>query len=182
MTLKEMKVKVLGLIEELNDNNENLTDDPDISNKINSVINQVQLELSRIKKIPAKMEYTVKDNKVMPMSSSMFQIFKIIGTSFQVIGKDIIFPDDFMGKVTIYYYKYPEAITKETSDDYEFELDDDVLEIMPYGVAGDLLKSDPSVDYSVYSNRYEQMLQRIDNRNSVGMVYIDNLKNVESIW
>ena len=182
MTLLEEKNKILSLIEELNPESEFLTDDPDISNKINHVISQIQLELARIKKIPAKMEYEVKENKILTMPSNMFQVFKILGSTFKIFGKDIIFPDDFEGKVTIYYYKYPETITEETKNDYEFELDDDVLEIMPYGVAGDLLKSDPSVDYSVYSNRYEQMLQRIDNRNNVGMVYIEDPKNIESIW
>ena len=53
MTLKEMKQKVLGLIEELNPNSELLTDDPDIATKINDVINQVIFELVRMKKLPA---------------------------------------------------------------------------------------------------------------------------------
>ena len=46
-----MKKQVLKLIEEINPKSELLTDDPDISNKINDVINQIQNELARIKKI-----------------------------------------------------------------------------------------------------------------------------------
>ena len=41
MTLLELKKKVLGLIEELNPLSDLLTDDPDISTKINDVINQI---------------------------------------------------------------------------------------------------------------------------------------------
>ena len=41
MTLKEMKMKVLALIEELNPDNPFLTEDPDIAAKINDVINQI---------------------------------------------------------------------------------------------------------------------------------------------
>lgn len=52
MTLKEMKTKVLALIEELNPEHEALTEDPDIALKINDVINQIMIELSCIKKIP----------------------------------------------------------------------------------------------------------------------------------
>ena len=52
MTLKEMKRKVLALIEELNPDSDLLTDDPDIATKINEVINQVMFELARMKKIP----------------------------------------------------------------------------------------------------------------------------------
>ena len=45
MNLKEMKQKVLGLIEELNPNSELLTDDPDIATKINDVINELFLQV-----------------------------------------------------------------------------------------------------------------------------------------
>ena len=59
MTLLEMKKKVLGLIEELNPDSELLTDDPDISTKINDVINQIMFELARFKKIPKYVEMKV---------------------------------------------------------------------------------------------------------------------------
>ena len=54
MTLTEMKKKVLKLIEEINEESNLLTDDPDISAKINEVINQIQNELARIKKNTSK--------------------------------------------------------------------------------------------------------------------------------
>ena len=59
MTLKEMKMKVLGMIEELNAESTLLTEDPDIATKINDVINQILFELSRIKKIPKYIEMEV---------------------------------------------------------------------------------------------------------------------------
>ena len=47
------------------------------------------------------------------------------------------------------------------------------MQVLPYGVAGDLLKSDISADYGqVYANRYETMIQRIDPRYSTGSFYI----------
>ena len=59
-------------------------------------------------------------------------------------------------------------------DNYEFELSADALEIMPYGVAADLLKSDVSNNYGqIYSQRYESMLQRLDPRYSMGSIYIE---------
>jgi hypothetical protein len=73
------------------------------------------------------------------------------------------------GTADIYYYKYPVSITDETPDTYEFELSLDALEILPFGVAGDLLKSDVSAQYgAIYSQRYETMLQRLDSRYSLG--------------
>ena len=55
----------------------------------------------------------------------------------------------------------------------ELALSDDVLEIMPYGVAGDLLKSDVSNAYgNIYSQRYEQMKQQLDTRYNMGFIEI----------
>ena len=65
MTLKEMKKKVLALIEEINPSSTLLTDDPDIAAKINDVTNQIMFELARIKKIPKYVEIPVAAGDVM---------------------------------------------------------------------------------------------------------------------
>lgn len=175
MTLLEIKSKILRLIEEISPDSKVLTDDPDIKEKINDVINQVQNELSRIKKIPVKKEIEVKKNDEILFSEiakDIFQVNIVKNVKNTIIGNTIIFEED--GIAQIYYYKYPKQITYETSDNYEFELSTDLLEIMPYGVAGDLLKSDISAQYGqVYSNRYEQMIQRLDPRYSTGSIYIE---------
>ena len=59
MNLLEMKRKYLGLIEELNPNSEQLTDDPDIAAKQNEVVNQIMFEMIRFKKIPKYVELEV---------------------------------------------------------------------------------------------------------------------------
>ena len=64
MKLKEMKKKVLGLIEELNPENELLTDDPDIATKINDVINQIMFEMVRFRKLPGYVEIKVKKGEL----------------------------------------------------------------------------------------------------------------------
>ena len=111
MTLKEMKQKTLRLIEEINPESELLTDDPDISAKINDVINQIQFELSRIKKIPAKTQYEVEDYKIFNMSDEMYQVYRVTGCdSYDIFGREIVFSDKFTGLVTIYYYKYQRFI------------------------------------------------------------------------
>ena len=174
MTLKEMKQKTLKLIEEISDDTTRYTDDPDIDKKINDVINQIQFELARIKKIPEKTQIEIDENKTYIMDDEVYQIYKVTGCpTFDIMGKEVVFPDDFSGEVTIYYYKYPEQITSTTSDSYTFELSDDALEIMPYGVAGDLLKSDVSNAYgNIYFQRYEQMKQQLDPRYNMGFIEI----------
>lgn len=176
MTLQEMKIEVLKLIEEINPESEYLTDDPDISAKINDVINLIQNELARIKKIPAKdeMEVVVGDEiEFSDIDRNLYQLNIVRGVKNEVINDTIIINSD--GVAQIYYYKYPRQITSSTDETkYRFELSNDVLGIMPYGVAGDLLKSDISAQYGqVYSNRYEQMLQRLDPRYHTGSIYID---------
>ena len=174
MTLLEIKKKTLQLIEEISDN-ANLTDDPDIKAKLNSVINQVQFELARMKKIPAYKELEVEEGQVVDMNTidNFYQLRLLrFGGVFELVENLVTFQED--GKAVFYYYKYPEAITDSTPDTYEFELSPDALEILPYGVASDLLKSDVSTNYgAIYSQRYELMLQRLDPRYSMASFTIE---------
>lgn len=169
MTLLEMKKKVLRLIEEISPNNPLLTEDIDIKEKLNDVINQIMFELIRIKKIPAYEILEVKENEEIELSKELknfFQLDNIKDIEYESFGNIIIPKED--GTARIFYYKFPKRITKETEDDYKFEISDDVLEIMPYGVAADLLKSDVSSQYgSIYANRYSELKQNLDPRYSM---------------
>jgi len=180
MTLNEMKKKILKLIEEYDKNNTtDFTNDPDIALKINDVINQIMFELSRVKKIPAYVEKEVKENnlinfKDIDSTNEIYQlnIVKGIDHEYKADGTIIKALED--GIAEIEYYKYPIRITDKNAADYVFELSNDVLEIMPYGVAGDVLKSDVSNAYgNVYAQRYEQMKSQLDIRYNTGSVEIE---------
>ena len=182
MTLLEMKKKVLGLIEELNPDSTLLTDDPDISTKINDVINQVQFELARMKKIAGYVEMEVSKGDLITFEDiatasgyEVYQLDVVRGVEYELKAQGTIIKVLENGTLEVDYFRYPELITEKTKDNaYEFELSPDALEIMPYGVAGDLLKSDVSTNYGeIYSQRYESMLQRLDPRYSMGSIYID---------
>ena len=181
MTLLEMKQKVLRMIEEINPDSELLTDDPDISEKINDVVNQVMFELARQKKIPKYVEMEVQAGDRITFEDLESEVGYVIYQLGTVHGVDHVFRGDGTiikvlesGTAEIDCYVYPERITKNTKDNYEFELSDDVLEVMPYGVAGDLLKSDISTEYgSIYSTRYEAMLQRLDPRYHMTSIYFE---------
>ncbi len=182
MTLYEMKKKVLGLIEELNPNSELLTDDPDISTKINDVTNQIMFELARMKKIPKYVELEVNEGDIIEFADiekecgyEIYQLALVGGVNCAFKGDGTIIKVMETGTAEIDCYVYPERITEKTKDNaYEFELSPDVLEVMPYGVAGDLLKSDVSTEYgNIYSARYESMLQRLDPRYQLNSIYID---------
>lgn len=181
MTLKEMKIKVLALIEELNPDTTFLTDDPDIATKINSVINQILFELVRIKKIPKYVELEVTKGDLIEFSDiekkcgyEIYQVNNFGGVNYVPKANGTVFKILEDGTAEIDCYVYPERITDKTKDTYEFELTADALEIMPYGVAADLLKSDVSAEYgNIYAARYESLKQLLDPRYQMTSIYIE---------
>lgn len=180
MTLEEMKIKVYALIEEYSEDADDLTEDIDLSTKINSVINQIQNELARFKKINAYQELEVEEGDVVTLKdelSDFYQLNLIRGVSHEIIGDRVLFNES--GTAKVFYYKYPKQIDENTSDTHKLELSTDALEIMPYGVAGDLLKSDVSNQYGqVYFNRYKQMINELDPREAMPTVEIAGGINV----
>lgn len=175
MNLGEMKIKIYSMIEEYNENEENLTEDEDFALKINSVINQIQNEICRIKKLPAYVTKEVEEGQELlftDIAKDIYQLNIVKGVDTDTLSDRIICNET--GTAKIYYYKYPEQIDIETEDDFEIKLSIDVLEIIPYGVAGDLLKSDVSSQYgTIYSARYKELLQQLDPRYNSNSVYID---------
>lgn len=182
MTLEEMDKKVLALIEELNPNSEYLTDDPDIAAKKNYVTNQIMFELCRLKKLPKYVEMPVVEGQIVEFADiekecgyEIYQIAHVGGVKHSPKADGTVLKILESGTIEIEVYVFPERITEKTKGKaYEFELSNDVLEIMPYGIAGDLLKSDVSTEYgSIYATRYEAMKQQLDPRYQMESVYID---------
>ena len=182
MTKYEMKKQVLALIEEVNPDSEYLTDDPDIQAKIDYVINQVMYEMARLKKIPKYVEIAVSAGDIIEFADieracgyEIYQIATVGGVRYAPKADGTVLKITESGTAEINCYVYPERITEKTKDKaYEFELSPDVLEIMPYGIAGDLLKSDVSADYgNIYSQRYEAMKQMLDPRYQTSTVYVE---------
>ena len=181
MTLLEMKKKVLGLIEELNPDSEYLTEDPDIATKINDVTNQILYELARMKKIPKYAEMEVTECDIIDFTGiesvvgyEIYQLMNVGGIRYEPKASGTVIKVLESGTAEIECYVYPERINDKTKDSYEFEVSSDILEIMPYGIAADLLKSDVSTEYgAIYATRYESMLQRLDPRFQMTSVYID---------
>ena len=180
MTLGDIKKKTLSLIEEIDDTEQSLTKDPDIAAKLNYVINQIQNELARVKKIPDYVELEVNEGDLIRFEdiTTDYQIYQLDiarGINYEFKAQGTIIKCLEEGTLEVEYFRYPEEINSLTKDNFELELSNDVLEIMPYGVAGDLLKSDISASYGqVYSNRYEQLKQQLDPRYHTGSIYIED--------
>lgn len=180
MTLGDIKESTLTLIEEYNpDIAKNFTDDEDLGVKMNGSVNRVMFELSRIKKIPKYIKMNVNAGAVIDFNTlskkcgyEIYQVSLITGVQYEARADGTMFKMLEGGDAEIDVYVYPEQITKKTSNSYELELSADVLEIMPYGVAADILSTDVSSNYKEFKQRYETMLSRLDTRNKIPTVQI----------
>lgn len=172
MKYLEMKKKVMALIEELNPESEFLTDDPDIQAKYEYVLTQIMFEMARIKKLPDYVELAVEKGALITFEDitdetdyEVYQLDVVRGVEHDLKAQGTIIKVLASGVAEIEYFRYPTRITDKNREKYTFELSDDVLEIMPYGIAGDLLKSDVSAEYGEkYSERYEALKQMLDTR------------------
>ena len=184
MTLGDLKKKTLALIEEINPDAEALTDDPDIEAKLPYVINQILHELARFKKIPAYEEREVEAGDILDLTTLgrdedaeepdtrniFYQLNLIKNVDYEFLDDlHVKFLED--GTALIRYYRYPTNIDADTEDTTILDLSDDALEIAPYGVAADVLKSDVSNQYGqIYAARYREMIQTLDSRYSSTIV------------
>lgn len=175
-TLGDMKKRVLSLIEEINPQSQYLTDDEDIQAKINYVIDQKQHELARIKKIAAQETLYGSEDMTVDLYEEiedLYQIKSLQGCEYERFDNFVKFLED--GELAVNYYRYPEMITAETPDTHELEISTDAFEIMPFGVAADLLKSDVSSQYGqVYANAYREALNMLDVKFNSNNVTIKN--------
>ena len=176
MTLEENKKVCLGLIEEYSPTNKYLTDDEDIRNRLNLVYAPNYQDMAQKKKILKTKTYNITENSESmseyTLPADMYQFKRLIGlndgnerknTMYDIVGKKIYIKNE-IGKYVLEYYAYPEVITEKTTGDFELEIDQDVQMILPYAVANDILKVDPSSDYTSFYTEYKKRLEELDTR------------------
>ena len=180
MTLAENKKITLALIEEYAPNNQYLTDDEDIRARLNLVYAPAYQKLSQEKKIlKTKVlkeigeEGTGYEEYTLP--SNMYQHKRVIAMDeynnpvapdYYTLDKKIYINKASNYKYVLEYYVYPTVITEETDDDFMLEIDQDAQMILPYRVASDVLKSDPSADYTAFEAAYQNAINTWDTSRS----------------
>lgn len=192
MTLEENIRIVLSLIDEYAPNSTNLfTEDEDIQNKIKILYNQPYQELSQVKKIKKikNIAKTYSDKEYYREYSLPFDMYqlksvvvteidtnKVTNGDYYIIesAKKIYINDTSNANYKIEYYAYPSTITKDTKNNFYLELDQDVQNVLPYKVADNLLKSDPSADYTAFRQAYEEALSKINTRSIQSIAIIEN--------
>lgn len=189
MTYGENKKITLALIEEYAPNMTNLTEDEDIANRLPFLYNLAYKELAQTKKIIATKTYGEisdenKENRYTSYSlpSDLYQIKNIfvqdsnnkqINADYYIVGNKIYINDNTPGNTILEYYKYPQEINEETENDFYLELDNDAQALLPYKVADDILKTDPSSDYTAFATEYQRKLQALDTRRNIPSVTLN---------
>lgn len=188
MTLGENKKITLGLIEEYSPTNIYLTDDEDIATRLNLVYSTSYQELSQIKKIlktktikEIGTEGTGYEEYSLPID--MYQFKRIlaldenneeVSPDFKRYGKrKILINRSSNAKYLLDYYAYPSVITVDTPDEFQLEIDQDVQMVLPYAVANDILKVDPSSDYTAFYQEYQRKLNMLDVRDSTASATVE---------
>lgn len=188
MTLGENKKIALALIEEYVKDNEKLTDDTDIQDRINLLYAPAYQELAQSKKIIKTR--TLKDIREEPgegyeeftLPSSMYQLRKVVAwdkdgndvaTDFKRLGNKIYINRASNAQYILEYYTYPTEITESTPDNFMLEIDQDAQMVLPYQVANDILKVDPSADYTAFMAEYQRKLQALDTRRDIATISVE---------
>ena len=186
MTYGENKKITLALIEEYAPNMETYTEDEDIASRLPFLYNLAYKELAQTKKIIATKTYSeiADENKEdrytsYSLPSDLYQIKNVfaqdsnnkqINVDYYIIGNKIYINDNTPGNTILEYYKYPQEINEETEDDFYLELDNDAQSLLQYKVADDILKTDPSSDYTAFATEYQRKLQALDTRRNIPSV------------
>lgn len=186
MTYGESKKQVLALIEEYASHiTKEYTEDEDIALRLPHLFDLAYQELAQNKKIIATKLYQEKEEKVdkytaYTLPSDLYQIKNVFmidndnrkgNVDYYTLGKNKIYiNDNTRGQTVLEYYKFPQNINEETDNDFYLELDQDAQSVLVYKVASDILKTDPSSDYTAFATEYQRVLQLLDNRKNVPSV------------
>ena len=187
MTLGENKKITLGLIEEYSKVNTALTEDEDIATRLNFIYATNYQELSQTKKIiETEVLKDIADNThngytKYTLPSNLYQIKRVLAldennnmkdTDYYTLGKDMYINNNSNYKYILEYYKFPTIITENTKDEFELEIEQDAQMILPYAVANDILKVDPSADYTAFLNEYKRKKEELDTRKEIPSITV----------
>ena len=187
MTLGENKKIALALIEEYDPTNKLLTDDKDIQNKINFCYATAYMEMGQTKKILKTK--TIKDisdetgtgYEEFSLPGSLMQLKRVIAwdeegnevePDYKKLGKKLYINRASNAQYIIEYYIYPAEIKEDTPDEFMLELDLDAQMILPYKVADDIIKTDPSADYTAFLNEFNRKMEAFDTRREIPSIVV----------
>lgn len=164
MTYAEAKKRVQQLLDEKTDK--------DYRDKFPGFFDSVQRDVATYKPIVRRYVLPVtttgqKKNEY-PMPENFYRVYRVwkdweIVSNGEWMGTSILIPDGDTARYEIEYFAYPEKITAETPEDYEFELAADAQEAMIVGVAHRCLAMEYDLRHpNNFYAMYQGMLQNLD--------------------
>lgn len=166
MTLKEGKERVMKLLDDYSGAGQ-ITPDPDMEKKMKALFDMGQRDLAQIKKIPRRFVVTPLEGvREYQMPGDFYQLRRIwadytVCDNGQWIGKAMILPEGESRKIEVEYYAHPAPITEDTPDTYEFEVEEDAQNLLPYYVAAGQTLADLVVNSAPYQALYEKGKERL---------------------
>lgn len=186
MTLIDVKKVFLSLIDEYAPTNKVFTEDEDADEKFKTLLCPAYQEMADKKPIQKiknmNHNYTGEDSYSEYSLPNFKQLRKVVALDEK--NRPITGDYYFLGNKKLYinnnsnatyYIEYtiePTVITDEIEDDFELEIDQDAQMMLPYLVANDYLKTDPSANYSAFLNEFQRKMQEFDTRKKGIMVEI----------
>ena len=167
MTLGEAKNKVYMLLDEHSAGGE-VEHDEDIEKKMTAFFDMAQKTLAQIKKI-------VRSETIQPVSgvtaydmpSDFYALYRVWADGrpatnrFRWRSGQIIIPEGSASEVIVEYYAMPGTIPENAPDSYEFALDAEACECMPYYVAAQQLLPDLVLDYGSMLQMYDRLTAQL---------------------
>lgn len=176
MNYGQGKKKVYELLDEYSSGGEELIDE-DIEKKMVDFFDSAQKLISKDAPIYATYVIRRREGKTLYAPPSGFvkliRVWRDGSPSHKyrwIAGKLQIPEGDTAQEIMLEYQKLPETLGadgEEVANDYEFEVDEEACEAMPYYVAAQCLFADLMIDYQPYLEEWEKRRMEIRNRGSM---------------
>ena len=182
MTLGEAKNKVYMLLDEHSAGGE-VEHDEDIEKKMTAFFDTAQKMLAQLRHIVREYALPLEADKTdydMPADfSAPYRVWADgrITRSLRWRAGKLVVPDGYAAGVTVEYFAVPETIPENAPDSYEFALDAEACECMPYYVAAQQLLPDLVLDYASMLAMYDRAAAQLstafpdDNRRVAQTLY-----------
>ena len=173
MTYGDNKKIFYSLIDEYTPNNQFFTEDEDARIKAANLYNPRYVELASLRFNKKVKEYEITEEGrgyeqfKLPRGTNIKNLGgrneynEPISMESRIEGENILISKAAKGKLLLEYNPYPTAITDNTDDEFELEIDDELASLLPYGVAADLLKTDPGEDWTAFQREWDRRLNNI---------------------
>lgn len=173
MTYLDNKKMFFSLIDEYKPDNQYFTEDEDAKTKCANLYNPRYIELASYRFNKKVKEYAITEEGrgyeqfKLPKGTNIKNLGgrneynEPINIESRIEGENIVISKAKTGRLLLEYNPFPTAITDETGDDFELEIDDELASILPYGVASDLLKTDPGEDWTAFEKEWQRRLENI---------------------